>query len=202
MIIINLPDASNNWNVTDMYASCHSDGFDGFFAYSSHSWNHSSRLTWKNIKRALLSVLSENIISHRNTSKKNLSHIFKKIFNEIHVRIVEIIEIVHLAILIRISPLPQIIPHFKQSIPYTLSLGIVSRPTSVLIDSLWKKKLGNLFVETLSIISFHRFRRSLKIILMILIKHKEWLTCIARSRSFLSIAPLWLKSRKHKCINK
>lgn len=45
--ITNLPDASNNWNVTDMYASCHSDGFDGFFAYSSHSWNHSSRLTWK-----------------------------------------------------------------------------------------------------------------------------------------------------------
>lgn len=200
MIIINLPDASNNWNVTDMYASCHSDGFDGFFAYSSHSWNHSSRLTWKNIKRALLSVLNENIIRiFRRNANKNFKNLTLKILKT---NCWNIIEIVHLAILIRISPLPQIIPHFKQSIPYTLSLGIVSRPTSVLIDSLWKKKLGNLFVETLSIISFHRFRRSLKIILMILIKHKEWLTCIARSRSFLSIAPLWLKSRKHKCINK
>lgn len=155
MIIINLPDASNNWNVTDMYASCHSDGFDGFFAYSSHSWNHSSRLTWKNIKRALLSVLSENIIRiFRPNANKNFKNLTLKILKT---NCWNIIEIVHLAILIRISPLPQIIPHFKQSIPYTLSLGIVSRPTSVLIDSLWKKKLGNLFVETLSIISFHRF---------------------------------------------
>lgn len=159
MIIINLPDASNNWNVTDMYASCHSDGFDGFFAYSSHSWNHSSRLTWKNIKRALLSVLSENIIRiFRRNANKNFKNLTLKILKT---NCWNIIEIVHLAILIRISPLPQIIPHFKQSIPYTLSLGIVSRPTSVLIDSLWKKKIRklvrrNTFHNLLS--SIYRFR--------------------------------------------
>lgn len=52
-------------------------------------------------------------------------------------------EIVHLAILIRISSLPQVIPHFKQSVPYTLSLGIVSGPTPVFVDSLREKEIRN-----------------------------------------------------------
>lgn len=52
-------------------------------------------------------------------------------------------EIVHLAILIRVSSLPQVIPHFKQSVPYTLSLGIVSGPTPVFVDSLREKEIRN-----------------------------------------------------------